>query len=454
MPIRFVSCLLLLLAGVAPAASQDVPDSGRPPNIVLIIGDDQAWGDFGFMGHPAIETPRLDRLAGESVVYERGYVPTSLCSPSLASIITGQYPHQHRITGNEPPRPRGVGYDDPDYRDAVREMIAQTDGCPTLPTLLANAGYRSLQTGKWWLGDFRRGGFTHGMTHGDPDRGGRHGDEGLAIGRSTMQPIADFLVECGDRPFFIWYAPFLPHSPHDPPQALLAKYAARTTSESIARYWANCERFDASCGALLDLLDEAGVAGETIVLFVIDNGWIQQEAGPRYAPRSKRSPYDGGLRTPIMIRWPGHLDPARRGVPVSSLDLAPTILTACGLSAPPAMPGIDLLDRVGVQDRPAIFGEVHLHNAIDIREPARNLTHRWCIADGWKLIVPNPANAPDDRIELFHIEVDPEELRECSSEHPDRMSSMAAMIDAWWPAVVEPHTDLPLEAAPEAIPDP
>ena len=269
---RPIVLLLLLTMFQASAIAED-----RPPNIVLIISDDQAWTDFGFMGHESIETPRLDRLADESLVFEHGYVPSSLCSPSLASIITGRYPHQHRITGNEPPRPKGVGHANPEYRAAVAEMIALADACPTLPDLLGETGYRSLQTGKWWLGDFRRGGFTHGMTHGDPDRGGRHGDEGLDIGRRTMQPIEEFIEEAGDDPFLVWYAPFLPHTPHDPPQDLADKYADRTDSVRIARYWANCERFDASCGALLDLLERLAPGERKLELFGrphnVHKGW-------------------------------------------------------------------------------------------------------------------------------------------------------------------------------------
>ncbi|MHC5028215.1 MAG: sulfatase-like hydrolase/transferase, partial [Planctomycetota bacterium] len=145
--------------------------AAAPPNVVLIISDDQAWTDFGFMGHATIRTPNLDRLANESLVFVNGYVPASLCCPSLASMVTGLSPFEHGITGNEPPRPRGTGRNDEAYRAAVREMIAKIDDAPSLPRLLGAAGYRSLQTGKWWLGDYARGGFTHGMTHGDPKRG-------------------------------------------------------------------------------------------------------------------------------------------------------------------------------------------------------------------------------------------------------------------------------------------
>src|SRR5262245_17672677 len=122
------------------------------------------------MGHDVIRTPRLDKLAAESAVFPNGYVPTSLCRASLASIITGLYAHPHRICCNDPPE--GI--------DRAKMLPFMRDA-PALPRLLSAAGYRSLQTGKWWEGHYTNGGFTEGMT-----TRGRHGEEGLAIGRKTM----------------------------------------------------------------------------------------------------------------------------------------------------------------------------------------------------------------------------------------------------------------------------
>ena len=135
----------------------------RPPNIVLIISDDQAWTDFGFMGHPAIQTPHLDRLAAESMVYTRGYVPTSLCRPSLATMMTGLYPHQHGITGNDPPG---------EIRDAANRaaMVDVFKRSKPVTSWLKPKGYLSHQSGKWWEGGCDDGGFTKCMTHGDVSR--------------------------------------------------------------------------------------------------------------------------------------------------------------------------------------------------------------------------------------------------------------------------------------------
>ncbi len=428
---RSTHALILLFGLALPVATLPVAAQAAPPNVVMIISDDQAWGDFGFMGHPVIHTPNLDRLASQSMVFTRGYVPSSLCRPSLATLATGLYPHQHRITSNDPPR--GIAREE--FLRQRQQQIDCIDRVPTLPRLLAAQGYVSLQTGKWWEGNFRRGGFTDGMTHGDPKRGGRHGDLGLKIGREGLQPIFDFIDRAGQRPFFVWYAPFLPHSPHNPPQALLDRYRDKSDSIHVARYWAMCEWFDRTCGQLLQHLDRKGLADDTLVVFVVDNGWIQQSDASRYGPRSKRSPNEGGIRTPIMLRWPKRIRPGRdEQTPVISIDLAPTILAACGLEATPEMQGIDLLDRPTLAKREAVFGEVFTHNAIDIQDPASSLEYRWCIEGRWKLIAPQASNVPDGSPQLYDVLADPHETKDLAAEQPERVKRLGGRIDAWWPA--------------------
>ena len=407
--------------------------AAKPPNIVLIISDDQAWTDYSFMGHEAIETPNIDRLAKQSRLFKRGYVPSSLCCPSLASIITGLYPHQTKITGNEPPIPPD-GKRSAEYQRRVQECVSFIDTVPTLPRLLAKRGYVSHQSGKWWQGHYSRGGFTHGMTHGDPKRGGRHGDEGLKIGRQGMKEIFDFIDDAGEKPFFVWYAPFLPHTPHNPPKRLFDKYAKKTESKFIARYWAMCEWFDETCGQLLDHLDEKKLADNTIVLYVTDNGWIQRADNGRYAPRSKRSQYDGGLRTPIMVRWPGKVKPGERPELANSIDLAPTLLKACGLPPTKAMQGIDLLDDAALAKRKSTYGGVYLHNAVDIQKPSANLTYRWLIDGDWKLILPHkPNNNPGAESELYNLAKDPHEHQNLAKTKPTKTKRLARQLNKLLP---------------------
>lgn len=425
---------LILAACCLGATVMFLRAADAPPNVVMIISDDQAWGDFGFMGHPQIKTPALDKLAAESLTFTRGYVPSSLCCPSLASIITGRYPHQHLITSNDPPIPAGMNnrqfQRSPLFQQGRDRMNKHLEAVPTLPKLLVANGYLALQTGKWWQGHYSHGGFTHGMTEG-----GRHGDKGLDIGRKTMQPIYDFISEAQEKkkPFFVWYAPMMPHDPHTPPKELLDKYLKVEPNEHIAKYWAMVEWFDQTCGELIDYLDKNGLSENTIVTFVVDNGWIQSTDKPQYAPKSKQSQYDGGLRTPIMVRWKGHLQPNMDQEHLaSSLDITPTILRAAGLDVPAGMSGIDLADAAAVGARKAVYGDCFTHNSQDLDVPARSLRWRWMI-EGWnKLIVPDKANQPNDVVELYDLKADPNEEKNLAADKPDEVRDLQAKLDAWW----------------------
>ena len=432
-----LSVILFLLVPVA----RQVQAADPPPNVVMIISDDQAWGDYGFMGHPHIQTPHLDQLAKESLTFTRGYVPDSLCRPSLVSIITGLYPHQHGIVGNDPPRPEVMvkagqrGHTHPAYLPRRAAYIDKIDPLDTLPEMLGKQGYASLQTGKWWEGNYSRGGFTAGMTHGDFQRGGRHGDEGLTIGRQGLKPVAEFLDQCQtqSQPFLVWYAPFLPHTPHTPPQRLLAKYRSKTDSLPLAKYWAMCEWFDETCGDLLGMLDDRGLSENTIVVYVCDNGWINDLQQSRYAPRSKRSPNEGGIRTPIMVRFPGKVTPRLETKQLaSSIDLVPTILALADQDVPASLPGINLCDQQAVENRQAIFGEIFEHDVVDMEDEVASLKYRWVIDGDWKLIQPYQPHLPSAKAELYNLADDPHEDHDLVAAHPDKVAQLRQQLDAWW----------------------
>ncbi|MEM7700199.1 MAG: sulfatase [Verrucomicrobiota bacterium] len=421
----------------------------QPPNIVLILSDDQAWTDYSFMGHPQIETPHLDKLAERSAVFRRGYVPTGLCRPSLMTLATGLYAHQHRVTGNDPshelahPEKQAVR-----YKQLRSDLIANIDRVPAIPELLGKSGYLSHQSGKWWEGNYSRGGFTHGMTRGFPEPGGRHGDDGLKIGREGMAPVLDFIdasVE-QEKPFYVWYAPFLPHTPHNPPKELFDKYAALVESDHVARYYAMCEWFDQTCGELLDHLDAEGLSENTLVVYVCDNGWIQREEGRGYAPRSKQTPYEGGVRQPTMYCWPGTIPAGDRGDQLaSSIDIVPTMLAAAGIEIPEAMPGLDLLPALKSgtpSPRQQVLGEGFAHDIADLENPEASLLYRWVIEGKWKLLLTydgalgryaSSHPRAERRPQLFDLLADPHEEKNLAADHPDVVARLAAEIRDWWP---------------------
>lgn len=407
-------CLTLLTALAAlPALAAD------KPNVLMIVGDDWGWTDFGFMGHPDIQTPHLDRLANEGALFPNGYTPTSLCRASLASILTGRYAHQHKICCNDPPD--GVS------RDAMFPFIKDS---PALPRLLRDSGYESFQTGKFWEGHHANAGFTAGMT-----TKGRHGDEGLIIGRQTLEPIFQF-VDRVKVPWFIWYAPMMPHEPHNPPERLLKKYSKDGRDSRLAKYWAMCEWTDETVGELLAGLDKRGLRKDLLVLFVVDNGWVQsvgpKKKGDQFETRSKNTPYDAGVRTPIIVHWPGHTKAGKSAELVSTVDLAPTVLTACGSTVPASMSGVSLLDvaaGAGRLKRDAVAGEIYVHTAIKLDDPRANLTHRWVRSGDWKLILPvNKEGA----IELFNLADDPHEKKNLADARPEIVERLRKKLDEVW----------------------
>lgn|GEM_PF-235621 len=471
---------------------------GQRPNIVFILSDDQAWWDYSFMRRPGVEkaaidlnpsiyqvarTPAIDRLADEGLTFTHGY-SMPVCRPSLASIITGTFPRQHRITGNDLV---AGGERIPDQAVEYQMQVFQT-----LPRILAaRLGYASFQTGKWWEGHPANGGFTNGafragdtansVSTSNPDTrppqwsGGkpgyvtaRHGDWGLMLGRvdyvnqvanpahpihyaNTIVPATDFINAqvAARQPFFLWYAPMLPHDPYDPPAGLRNLYddliaESDETGDPFAIQYANIERFDGGVGALLDHLDAVGIASNTIVVFTADNGFIPRTplvgtGTNAYAPKSKTTAYEGGVRTPIIVRWPerikpgGPLPPQIITQPVSIVDLAPTVLAALGLNPSPEMPGVNLLDLNAVAARGAVFGEDYNLGMESLANPSASLEARFAIRDGWKLIL-----AANGTAELYHLyntatgaPVDPFETNDLSGGNPALVSNLTAAILDW-----------------------
>ena len=436
-------CFLFLAVLIA-SASQVTADEKRP-NVVLILGDDQAWSDYGFMEHPVIQTPHLDRLAGRSLVLDHGYVAAPLCRPSLASMVTGLYPFQHGVVGNDVDGRRDRAALDLPVRKAFHRH-------PSMVRELVAAGYLAHQSGKWWEGSYQDGGFTHGMTHGDPERGGRHGDDGLVIGREGLKPVTGFIdhAVAENKPFLLWYAPFLPHTPHNPPARLLKKYHKDGVSLDVAKYQAMCEWFDETCGGLLEYLDTKGLTDNTMVVFICDNGWAaastnaddpNQKFWKGYALRSKSSPFENGIRSPILISWPGKVAPGRSADLAHSIDLFPTIAAATGIKPPAKLPGINLLDKTARGERERVFGVTHATHNMTPGNPDDSLQYLWCVERDWKLIL--RAHGKDTTeyhvlhdwdktpARLFRIREDPREEKDLAAEKPDEVQRLKGLIEAW-----------------------
>ena len=439
-----VFSLLLGMTLLLPASLSAAPTpDNKPPNIVVIISDDQGYHDFGFMGHPVVQTPNIDKLASESLVFQRGYVTTALCSPSLATMLTGLYPHQHGWTGNDPSKEAG-GWGN------RQGWIERFSSNPQLPALLAERGYLSLHTGKYWQGDPQKvSGFTDSMgetkRHGSP--------ESLGVGRDTMQPIYDFIqkAETEDKPFMVWYAPFLPHTPHTPPDRLLAKYKGKGPNPQVDKYYAMVEWLDETCGDLMKHLDDKGLRENTVVLFIVDNGWDQGAQGYR---GHKLTPWEQGVRTPIMVRWPGKVTPKQDTQQLASnIDIPVTVLSAAGINPPRTMEGINLMDANAIAARKNIFLEDFDHDMVAPDKPEASLEARSIIDGDWKLVVTYGEEKDDARLDqwapgalvagvfLFNLSKDPKESENLEAKHPEIVARLKQKLDDWWDPFTPPVPD-------------
>jgi arylsulfatase A-like enzyme len=449
------------------------------PNVIFILSDDQGWYDYGFMQRPGVDkaavdlnpsipqvakTPAIDRLADEGLAFIHGY-SAPVCRPALASVITGTYLQQHWVTGNDLVNFRGAG----NTRIDDTTVEARMQVLHPLPrTLFNELGYTSFQTGKWWEGHHNNGGFTHGDTVNSiasgtaplqwsggsiPSYGrARHGDWGLMTGRvdyvndipapahpipyaNTVQTVTDFInvQVAADQPFFLWYAPFLPHDPFDPPAGLLAKYTALGLNSTDAKYYANIERFDGGVGAILDHLDSKGIADNTIIILICDNGRALD-----FITKGKLTAYDSGVRSPIIIRWPdrikpgGAIEPQIIRTPVDMVDMVPTVHHALGLPVFPEMRGVDLLDPAAVASRDTVCGSDHNVEILTLSDPTESLESRFAVRDGWKLILSTTGTK-----ELYHLydgstPVDPHETNNLAVSNPQLVSELSLEIVNWY----------------------
>lgn len=416
-----------------------------PPNIVLVIADDQGWRDFGFMGSDFIHTPNLDTLAREGVVLTHAFNTASACRPSLQTLLTGLHPLQIKTLADVG-RKEGATF--PEFR-IIRSL-------ETLPKALARRGYVSFQGGKYWEGPSGAAGFTAGTNSKLTPQGSKKalaksrgllkelsGGDGTELGRSTMAPLFEFIDEHVDEPFFIWFAPMLPHLPHDPAAEFMRSYSAERFSSRDRRYFGNITRLDDRVGQLLAHLERRGVRERTLIIFLADNGWDQSQesdSSPQYlgGSRGKFSIYEQGFRTPIIFSWPGRLPAGQsHATLVSTVDLFPTILEFAGVKEHAS-------DRTGL----SLYG--HLMDGRDFaRDRVIGGMSRLRQDDAdvgldiWAFIAKEEAYFVRDRRwryiwhkdrqreDLFEIENDPLEREDVLAQNPELARRFRGEIEEW-----------------------
>lgn len=453
---------LAILAACQPRdADRDTESSSAPegavepdmPNIVLVIADDFGAPNHSFLGADYMKTPNLDALAASGIVFGNGYTPANHCRPSLRSIATGLLPIQYEALEA---RNRAAFMESAEYLAmSPEEQRTWSDNyqfhsmkdIQTLPGILADHGYLTWQGGKWWEFTYENGGFTHGMTTGwapeDRDSEGWFlqfmGGDGRDLARVSCQAAYDFVDEAGDRPFFIWYAPELPHYPFDAPQKYYDIYKDEEMSESAKLYYANASWFDDRLGEFLGFLREKDELDNTLIVYVNDNGW-EQEPHQEFVgdemrfhnggDKGKLGMYDQSFRTPIVFVWPGRIAVGQtREELIHAADIAPTILDYLGLEAPPDIYGRsyqDVISGTSTNSREEIIGRVtQLRWEGDMM--GRKARGYWLRRSPWYF----SWDLDTGETRLFDVEADPRSENDLAEDNEGLVADFKQRISRW-----------------------
>ena len=454
------------------------PEADKPMNVVFILIDDMGWTDGGVFGSTFYQTPHLDRLAGESMRFTSGYAACPVCSPTRASILTGKYPARLKQTDWIPGR-----------RDRNDQQLLQVDDLDylaldhtTLADILQQSGYTTAHIGKWHLGEgdeflpqYR--GFDiniAGNPKGSPpdyfypyarrdwqDTSRVYqltqlvdgGEEGEYLTDRLGEEAAAFITAHKDEPFFLHFSQYAVHTPLQAPRELIDKYAALksppTDSSDFAYegkrpvriehnhavYGGMVESMDTSVGRIMEALEQNGIAENTLVIFFSDNGGLSTSEGWPTANVPLRTGkgwlYEGGIRVPMLIKWPGVTDTRRTcDIPVSSVDFVPTILDILGMAdqTPGNVDGTaitPLLQGAESLDRSTLYWH-YPHYSNQGGKPGGALR-----TGNLKLI----ENFEDGSLELYDLSADLSEQNNLAGSMPGVADSLQGVLEGWRTAV-------------------
>ncbi len=418
--------------GAVPRPSDDASTS--PPNAIVIVSDDCGYMDFGFQGSQDVVTPNLDALRASGVRFARAYVTGAVCSPSRAALITGRY--QQRF-GHE-------------FNPELGSKTGLPSSERTLAERLKAAGYATTAIGKWHLGqrpDMRplAQGFDsfHGFLAGSRSYKPLPGAPARELQRLRVQdaPIANeaaafswlsdhfgkvaaeqIAALAKGPPYFMYLAFNAAHSPMEPAPEDLAAVGG---SGDRAKFRAMVRGLDRAVGAVLAAVEASGEASNTIVWFVNDNGGATNNSSDNGSLRGRKgSLFEGGIRVPMVLRWPGiAAKDATISAPVSTLDIAPTLLAAAGAPID-GMDGKDLRPLLVNAASPAPHGALFWRNGA---------IAAMLECDRWKLI-----RIDGTEFRLFDLAADPEEKEDVAHANAERVKTMAAALAGWESGMIAP----------------
>jgi arylsulfatase A len=440
---RYVKCVvgvaLVMLLHPASLAAQDRRPAPRRPNVLLIITDDQGYGDLGLHGNPHLRTPHIDGLGRRSIRMDRFYV-NAFCAPTRASLLTGRYSLRTGVWGvthnKEAMRPEEV----------------------TLAEILRGAGYATACIGKWHNGEQfpytpPGQGFEHffGFHNGhwnnyfDTEllRGARFEKTKGFISDVLTDDAAAFIRKHRERPFFCYLAYNAPHSPFQVPDKYFDRHKAKGLDDRVAAYYGMIENIDENVGRLLALLDELQLADDTIVIFMTDNGGTVGTALYNAGMRGgKGSVHEGGSRVPFFLRWPTRFREPRVYSDIAAhIDVLPTLIDLCDVprpfsgepkatAAPPPLDGTSL--------RPLWEGKAWPERTLFLHHPT-SATNRYPGAvrtSQYRLVRDaKGAKAKDAAArswQLYDMRKDPGETRNLAAERPDEVARLSKLYEAWF----------------------
>jgi len=418
------------------------------PNIILIVADDLGWKDVGFMGSDYYETPHLDRLAGQGMLFNQAYAAAANCAPSRACLMTGMYTPAHGIYT--------VGSSE--RGDARTRRIVPAPNTTvlrnefhTLAEALQESGYITASLGKWHLGedpcsqgfDLNVAGSLRGHPHsyfapyGGPEL---EAPEGEYLTDRLTQEALKFMRQNKHQPYFVYLPYYAVHTPIQPKDSLETKYLEKggTGCQSNAAYAAMVDNLDRCIGLLLEELERTGSRENTLVIFTSDNGGIREISCQDPLRAGKGSYYEGGIRVPLVFSWPGMIEAGIRVEdPVIHLDIYPTLMELIGtqpavdldgLSLWPLLSGKGELRERALYFHFPVYLQAYRAGYDDGRDPLfRTRPGSVIRKGGWKLHY----YFEDGGVELYDLQTDPGEGNNLAAFHPEKKEQLLGLLMEW-----------------------